>query len=324
MGVSSIPFGRFVLRRVSIGVGQLLVLLVLVFVLSLLLPGHAADVRNDTVPDAQRRGGARESLGPDTPPAQRFLHWLAHAVTGDFDVSYANGVPVADLIVEPFGVTALMAVLSSLLLAPLAVTLGLAAGLRPGSRRDRVITTLCVGLDSVPDFVLAILLVTSISLEARLLPTPFPGTEPSTILHRPEYLVLPLVVMVIRVAAPVVPLVRAGVVDVLDRPYIAQARRLGVAPGSLLTRHIAPNALAPAARELGRTGGGLLSRVLVVEAVFIMPGITAQLIEAIGNRDDPVILAIVLTTGTAVIVTDLVIDLVGRRLVPPSAEGVRR
>ncbi|WP_245547202.1 ABC transporter permease [Nocardia brevicatena] len=324
MDVSSIPFGRFVLWRVSIGVGQLLVLLILVFALSLLLPGDAADVQGNPVLGAQQREAARELLGLDAPPAQRFLHWLAHAVTGDFGVSYANGAPVADLIVEPFLVTVLMAVLSLLLWVPLAVTVGFAAGLRPGSRRDRVITTLCVGLDAVPDFVLAILLVTSVSLELRLLPATFLGTEPSTILRRPEYLVLPLVVMVVRVAVPVVRLVRAGVVDVLDRPYIVQARRLGVARGSLLIRHIAPNALTPAVQELGRTGGGLLSGVLIVEAVFVMPGIASQLIGAIGDRDDPVILAIVLITGTAAITTNVVVDLVGQRLVPRSAEGVRR
>lgn len=317
------PFGRFVLRRVGIGVGQLLILLILVFALSL-LPGAAADVQNDTVLGAQQRAAARELLGPEGPPAQRFFDWLAHAATGDFGISYANGAPVADLIIEPFSVTALLAVLSLLLLVPLAVALGFAAGLRPGSRRDRVITTVCVGLDSVPDFVLAILLVTYVSLELPLLPATFLGTEPGTILHRPEYLVLPLVVMVVRVAVPLARLVRAGVVDVLDRPYITQARRLGVGRGSLLMRHIAPNALAPAVQELGRTGGGLLSGVLIVEAVFVMPGIAAQLIGAIGNRDDPVILAIVLITGTAAIVINIVVDLAGQRLVPRSAEGVRR
>nr|WP_221333789.1 ABC transporter permease [Nocardia transvalensis] len=311
-------------RRTGIGVGQLLVLAVLVFVLSLLLPGDAADVQNNDVLGADQRAAARHLIGLDVAPTQRFLAWLGHAVTGDFGVSYASGERVGGLIAGPFLTTGLMAVLALALLLPTAVTAGFAAGLRPGSVRDRVITSVSIGFDSIPDFVLAVLLVTYVALEMNLLPATFLGTEPDTVLSRPEYLVLPLIVMVARVAAPLVRLVRAGVVDVMAQPYIAQARRLGVRRRSLLARHVAPNALGPALQELGRTGDGLLSGVLIVEAVFVMPGIASELIGAIGNRDDPVILAIVAITGVLAIAINLVIDLVGQRMVPWSAAGLPR
>ncbi len=309
------------LRRIGIGAGQLLVLLALVFVLSLLLPGDAADVQSNDVLGADQRAAARHLLGLDIAPAQRFLHWLGHAVTGDFGVSYASGESVGSVIGEPFLVTGLMAVLVLAVLVPTAAAAGFAAGLRPGSGRDRVITSASVGFDSVPDFVLAVLLVTYVAIELDLVPATFLGTDPGTILARPEYLILPLTVMVARVAAPLARLVRAGVVDVMAQPYIAQAERLGVGRRSLLWRHVAPNALGPALQELGRTGDGLLSGVLIVEAVFVMPGIASELIGAIGNRDDPVILAIVSITGVLAIGINLVIDLIGQRLVPRSAEG---
>ncbi|MQY16980.1 ABC transporter permease [Nocardia macrotermitis] len=313
---------RFVLRRSVIGIGQLVVLLVLVFVLSLLLPGDAADVRSNDILGPDQRAAARHLLGLDVAPAQRFTNWLGHAVTGDFGVSYASGRDVGSLIAQPFLMTGLVAVLALALLVPVAVTAGFAAGLRPGSVRDRVITSISIGLDSIPDFVLAVLLVTYVAVDLRLLPATFVGTDPHTVLTRPEYLVLPLIVMVARVAAPLVRLVRSGVVDVLDQPYVRQARRLGVRRGSLLIRHVAPNALGPALQELGRTGDGLLSGVLIVEAVFVMPGVASELIGAIGNRDDPVILAIVLITGVLAIVVNLGIDLLGGRMVPRSREGV--
>ncbi|MBY8857081.1 ABC transporter permease [Nocardia sp. CA2R105] len=313
---------RFVLRRAAIGAGQVVVLLVLVFVLSLLLPGDAADVRSNDILGADQRAAARHLLGLDVAPAQRFAHWLGHAATGDFGVSYASGQEVGSLIAEPFLMTGLVAVLALALLVPVAVTAGFAAGLRPGSVRDRVITSVSIALDSIPDFVLAVLLVTYVAVDLRLLPATFLGTDPQTVLTRPEYLVLPLIVMVARVAAPLVRLVRSGVVDVMDQPYVQQARRLGVGRGSLLVRHVAPNALGPALQELGRTGDGLLSGVLIVEAVFVMPGVASQLIGAIGNRDDPVILAIVLITGVLAIVVNLGIDLLGGRMVPRSREGV--
>ncbi|MFI1460143.1 ABC transporter permease [Nocardia carnea] len=314
---------RLLVRRAGIGVGQLGVLLVLVFLLSLLLPGDAADVQNNTVLSAAQQEQARHLLGLDVAPVTRFLEWLGEAVRGDFGTSYANGASVGSVIAGPFLVTGLLAGLALLALVPVAVTAGFAAGLRPGSVTDRLITSISIGLDSVPDFVLAVLLVAVLSVRLDLLPATFLGADLPALLEQPEYLVLPLVVTVARVAAPLVRLVRAGVIEVADQPYIAQAQRLGISRFSLLARHMAPNALAPAMQELGRTGDGLLSGVLIVEAVFAVPGIATELIGAIGNRDAPVILAIVAITGVIAVVVNTAIDMAGYRLNPAAAAQVR-
>lgn len=317
------PGARLLVRRAGIGVGQLAVLLVLVFLLSLLLPGDAADVQNNTVLSAAQQEHARHLLGLDVSPVTRFLEWLGDAIRGDFGTSYANGASVGSVIAGPFLVTGLLAGLALLVLVPVAVTAGFAAGLRPGSAADRLITSISIGLDSIPDFVLAVLLVAVLSVRLDLLPATFLGADLPALLERPEYLVLPLVVTVARVAAPLVRLVRAGVIEVADQPFIAQARRLGIRRFSLLVRHMAPNALAPAMQELGRTGDGLLSGVLIVEAVFAVPGIATELIGAIGNRDDPVILAIVAITGVIAVVVNTAIDMAGQRLNPAATAQVR-
>lgn len=318
------PAARLLLRRAWIGAGQLAILLVLVFALSLILPGDAADVQNNTILSEAQRGHARHLLGLDVAPVTRFADWLGGAVRADFGTSYAGGVSVGSVIAEPFLVTGLLAGLALLVLVPVAVTAGFAAGLAPGSARDRVITSISIGLDSIPDFVFAVVLVAVLSIRFDLLPATFLGADLATVLDHPEYLVLPLFVTVARVAAPLVRLVRAGVIDVLDRPYIAQARRLGVPRFSLLARHMAPNALAPAIQELGRTGGGLLSGVLIVEAVFAVPGIASELIGAIGNRDEPVILAIVAITGVIAVVLNTAIDMAGYRMNPRAVAESRR
>lgn len=312
-------FLRLVARRAGLGAGQLVVLLVLVFVLSLLLPGDAADIQNNTILSEAQQQTARRLLGLDISPVTRFIDWIGRAVRGDLGTSYASGEQVGTVIAGPFLVTGLLAGAALVLLVPIAVIAGFAAGTRPGSAQDRMITSISIGFDSIPDFVLAVLLVTFLSIRLDLLPATFLGVDPATLLDRPEYLVLPVLVTVARVAAPLVRLVRAGVVDVLDRPYIAQARRAGVGRVSLLVRHIAPNALAPAVQELGRTGDGLLSGVLIVEAVFAVPGIASELIGAIANRDDPVILAIVTVTGTIAVVVNTMIDIAGYRMNPQAA-----
>lgn len=309
-------FGRFAARRLVIGVGQVLVLLVLVFGLSLLLPGDAADVQSTDAFSQQQRAETREVLGLDVSPVTRFVEWLGRIARGDLGVSYASGGPVGEIIAEPFAVTAIMAVLTTSLLLPVAAVTGFAAGLRPGAPRDRVITAVSVFFDSIPDFVLAVLLVAYVAIGLGWFPATFLGADVTTMLTEPGYLVLPLVVMVARVSAPLVRLVRSGVISVMHEAYIAQAARLGVPRRSLLVRHVAPNALGSAVQELGRTGDGLLSGVLIVEAVFVMPGIASELIDAIGNRDQPVILAIVLITGLLAIAVNLGIDLAGRRMVP--------
>lgn len=315
-GRSGSGFGRFAARRSVIGLGQVLVLLVLVFGLSLLLPGDAADVQSTDAFSEQQRAETRELLGLDVSPVTRFVDWVGQVVRGDLGTSYASGGPVAEIIAEPFAVTAIMAVLTTLLLLPVAGVTGFAAGLRPGSPRDRIITAVSVFFDSIPDFVLAVLLVAYVAIGLGWFPATFLGADVSTMLTEPGYLVLPLVVMVARVSAPLVRLVRSGVISVMHEPYIAQAVRLGVPRRSLLLRHVAPNALGSAVQELGRTGDGLLSGVLIVEAVFVMPGVASALIDAIGNRDQPVILAIVLITGLVAIAVNVGIDLAGRRMVP--------
>lgn len=315
------PFARFVVRRLLLGVVQLLILLMLVFVLALLLPGDAADAQGGDLVSARQRATSRHLLGLDVAPVTRFLTWLGHAVTGDFGMSYASGRSVGSLIGAPFAVSGLMAGLTTLILLPVAAGAGFAAGLRPGSVRDRVISGASVFFDAIPDFVLAVLLVTWVAIGTGLFPATFLGADLHTLLTDPRYLVLPLTVMVARVAAPLVRLVRAGVIDVCAQPYIEQARRLGVGRISLLLRHVAPNALGPAMQELGRTGDGLLSGVLIVEAVFVVPGVASTLIDAIGDRDEPVVLAIVLLTGAAAIVVNIGIDLVGRRLAPRGIRG---
>jgi peptide/nickel transport system permease protein len=312
-------FRSFAARRALIGVGQIVFLLAVVFGLSLLMPGDAADVQSSDLTSIAQREETREVLGLNVAPLERFVQWCVRLLAGDLGTSYATGEQVSSVIAEPFLVSGVLALLTTILLIPVGFGAGFAAGLWPGSVLDRVITTISIVLDSIPDFVLAVLLVAYVAIELRLFPATFVGVDLHTALTHPAHLALPLTVLVARVAAPLVRLVRAGVIDAMAAPYVAQARRHGVPGWSLLLRHVAPNALSPAMQELGRTGDGLVSGVLIVEAIFVLPGVATTLLDAIGNRDQPVILAVLLFTGLAAILINGVIDLVGARMVPVRA-----
>ncbi|AZG48074.1 ABC transporter permease [Gordonia insulae] len=308
--------GRFTMRRIGVGTLQIVMLLALVFALSLWLPGDAADVQSGDFSSAAQREETRRLLGLDVAPLQRFLEWCAHAATGDFGTSFTQSRPVTDVIAEPFVTSAVLAVLTTLFLIPVAGVAGFVAGLHPDTWWDRTITTVSIVADSVPDYVLAVVLVSYLAVEAGWFPATFAGMDSADVAATPSVLILPLFVMICRVAAPLVRLVRAGVIDEMSAPYVVQARRLGVSRWSLLLRHVAPNALGPAMQDLGRTGDSLLSGVLIVEAVFVVPGIATTLIDGIGNRDQPVVLAIVLITGLVAIVVNAAIDIAGQRMVP--------
>lgn len=308
----------YVLRRLGLAVVQVALLMVLIFVLVVLMPGDAVGVQATDLYSQAQMEESRQALGLDRPGPERFVAWALAAVQGDFGTSLSTGAPVTQVIAGPFRVTAFLALCTTALLVPIAVGAGFVAGLRPGTLADRVISGAAITLDSVPDFVLALLLVAWLSLSWGLLPATFLGLDLAGMIADPRYLVLPLSVMLARVSAPLVRLVRAGVITVMATPYIRQAQRLGVPRVALLGRHVAPNALGPAMQELGRTSDGLLSGVLIVEAIFVVPGVASTLIGAINTRDEPVILAIILITGTAAILINVGIDLLGRAMQPRS------
>lgn len=308
----------YIVQRLFIGVLQVAILLVLLFVLVVLLPGDAADVQANDVLSAEQIQAQRDALGLSRDPYLRFAEWVSGVFHGDLGTSLTNRQPVAEVITQPFVVTSILAFFAILVLTPLVATLGFICGLRPGSRADRIITTFSIVADSIPDFVLALFLVAWLSLSWGLLPATLMGVKVVNMLNNPQYLVLPLAVMISRVSAPLIRQVRAGVINVMAEPYIIQARRLGVSGWRLLTRHAAPNALAPAMQELGRTSDGLLSGVLIVEAIFVVPGVASTLINAISTRDEPVVLAVMLLTGTLAIVINIGIDVLGRLMVPRS------
>ncbi|SDT27068.1 peptide/nickel transport system permease protein [Microlunatus soli] len=307
---------RWVLRRAVIAVLQVLVLLMLIFGLSVLLPGDAADVQSSDLTTSVQRETTRRLLGLDVSPVLRFASWLGRLLHGDLGISYAQGIPVSQVIGLPLAESALLAFLATVLLVPIGGLLGFLGGLRPGGLPDRLITTVAVLLDAIPEFVLAVLLVSWLAVGAGLVPATAIGVDLAGLITRPIYLVLPLLIITARTAAPVVRLVRAGVIDVMDRPYIRQAARLGVTRWSLLVRHVAPNALGPAIQDLARTGSGLLGGVLVVEAIFVLPGIATTTMDAISTRDQPVLMAVMLIIGSVSIMINTVVDLIGRRLVP--------
>ncbi|MEU1942019.1 ABC transporter permease [Streptomyces sp. NPDC059474] len=306
---------RYALRRCGWAVVQLAVLSVVVFLLTNLLPGDAATADFNEQAGLDQVADLRERMGLDRPLSERFADWAGSLLTGDLGTSLVGDGPVSEVLSRSVGVTVALAAVTLVLLVPLAVLVGVATGLRAGSRTDRVISAVTLTLTSVPDFVLALLLVGVVSLRLGWLPATWVGADDQW-WRRPELFVLPVTVLLARTVCVLSRQIRAGTIASLNAGYTMQARRLGVPPARLVLRHVLPNAAVPGVQELARTGDQLLGGVLVVEAVFAIPGTATALVEAVQNRDVPTVQALTLTLAAVACLLNLVADLVSQRLAP--------
>ncbi|TMR21706.1 ABC transporter permease [Nonomuraea turkmeniaca] len=306
---------RYTLRRLLLGVAQVIAVATLVFVLTEALPGDAAVVLAGDIPDEERIAQLRHALELDRPAAERWAGWLAGLARGDLGVSLVSGRPVAGVLADGLPPTLVLAGLTLLLLVPISVAAGVAAAVRQGRALDRVLTTVTVGLYSIPEFALGVVLVTVFAVRLGWFPPTAVGA-PANLLQQPAVLVLPIAVLLARPVCSISRLVRAGMIDALGSGYVVHARRLGLPRGRVLLTHALPNALAPGAQQLARTTDWLLGGVIVVESVFVIPGLGTLLNDSVAARDIPVIQALCVVFATTTVVVNLLADLAAYRLAP--------
>ncbi|GAA2167320.1 MULTISPECIES: ABC transporter permease [Glycomyces] len=301
-------------KRIGLGAVQVLAVACLAFALVELLPGDAAVALAGDQPDPAAIARIREQMHLDEPALARLRDWLGGLLTGDFGASLVSGRPVADLLATALRPTLVLAVSTLVLLLPLSIGLGVAAARRQGRWPDRVITTFTVGLYSVPEFALAVLLVSVFAIGLAWLPPTAVGVP--SLLAEPAVLVLPLLVLLARPICSIARLVRAGMIEALDSEYVAHARRVGIPERRVVLAHALPNAITPATAQIARTADWLLGGVIVVESVFVIPGLGTALVDAVNARDLPVVQGIAVVFGATTVLVNLTADLVAFRLAP--------
>ncbi|WP_020130921.1 ABC transporter permease [Streptomyces sp. 303MFCol5.2] len=305
----------FVARRLLLGALQTIAVVLLVFALTEALPGDAAVALAGDQPDPARIAALREAMHLDRPAYERLTDWVTGLLHGDLGTSLTSGRPVGQYISDGFGPTLLLAMLTAALLVPTGFGLGVLAARHEGRLADRLISSVTLAVYAVPDFALGILLVTVFALQLRWLPPTAVGYGTDLMGH-PAALVLPVLVLLARPVCSLSRLVRAGMIDALASPYVAQARRYGVSGTRIRYTHALPGALAPAAQQLARTIDWLLCGVIVVEALYVIPGLGTVLLNAVAERDVPVLQGLAVVFGMLTVVLNLGADLVAHRLAP--------
>lgn len=307
---------RMVLTRLGWAVVTVLLSTVLVFAAIQSLPGDAATqiLGQNATPEAVAT--LRGQLGLNMPPVQRFLSWLGHAVTGDFGTSLASGKPVSAEVGHALLNTSFLAAVTIFGGFVLACVLGLVAGVFRDRWPDSLISTLALIGMSVPEFIVATLLVLLFAIKIPIFPAVVTAGSNATIAQLLPSMALPALALVLVSAAYIIRMMRTSVIDVMETDYVRTARLKGVAPGRLILRHVVPSAILPTLNVIAMNVAWLIGGVVVVESIFNYPGLGTLMIHSVQSRDLPTILLIAVLSAVTYVLCNLLADLAAVLLNP--------
>jgi len=250
----------------------------------------------------------RQAYGLDRPLAEQYVAFVASAATGDFGASWRQGRPALAATVERLPATIVLVASATLLALGGGLVLGVAAGAKAGGWLDVGVRLVALGGQAVPAFWLGTLLILLFAVRLRWLP--------ASGIDGPASVVLPAVTLAAFPLATIARLVRSSTRHAMRADYVRTARGKGVAEPALMRRHVLRNALLPTLGFAGFQAGFLLGGAAVVEAVFAYPGIGLLALNAVADRDLPVVQAFVAVVATLLVGINLLVDLVARWLVP--------
>ena len=296
---------RYLARRLLVAVPTLLALSFLIFLLVTNAPGDPAEEY------ARKRSGSQEATAQDIRNAQKELgldrpffvqygSWLKGLVTGDLGESFAKRRPVSEVLRERIGPTLELTAASALLILMVGIPLGVLAAMFHRHWTDQAFRVAALLAASIPGFFLAYMLIVQLATEMKLLPVA--GRQGW------DSLIMPAVVVAITPAAVISRLLRASLLEVFTEDYIRTARSKGLGSLQVVVRHGLRNASIPVVTYVGTVLGALLEGVVITEFIFAWPGLGLLTLEAISQRDYPLIQAAVLLAGAIYLVGNLLVD----------------
>jgi len=311
------PIAQLVARRVVAGLITLLVVSVIVFLATQVLPGNAAFAVLGRSANPVRLRALEHQLHLDRSIAAQYWAWLSGLFTGNLGTSLANGQPLWGLVEPRLVNSAVLVFVTGVIGSIIGVALGAIAALRKDSWFDHVTSVIALAVTSLPEFVVAIgLIILLATVVSHLLPAVSllpPGTYAWS---QPKLLILPVATLVMVIVPYIFRMMRAAMIEALESDYVEMARLKGVPEWQIVLAHALPNAIAPTIQVIGLNFLYLAGGVVVVEFVFNFPGIGQGLVFAVQNRDIPVIQFIVLVLAAFYVVMNIVTDVIALLATP--------
>ncbi|MGF1501847.1 MAG: ABC transporter permease [Paracoccaceae bacterium] len=298
-----------ILRRLGFAAFTLGFVSLVVFIAVEALPGNVCTAFLQRAAQGPRLERCIDAQGLDRPAYERYGQWVAGAVQGDFGTSLKRRRPISEVIGERLRNTALLGGVAALIGIPLALFLGVWAGVTRDRPPDLALSGLAVLAMTVPEFVTGAALIYIFAITLQWFPavTIVPPSAPIADLL--PNLVLPVIVLAFVMTAHIMRMTRASVIDVMASDYVQMARLKGVPRAQLIWRHVVPNALIPAINVVALTVAWLLGGVVIVEKVFNYPGLGTLMIQAIYDRDLPLVQALALIFAGIYVAVNLLADL---------------
>lgn len=312
------------LRRLGIAVLTVVLASLFVFLAVQALPGDVAQqlLGQNATPEAVQQ--LRTTLGLDDNVWLRYLQWLAGAAHGDFGTSLVSGEPVAPTLLTAFRNSMLVAVPAMLVGVTLSLALGVLAGVRRGRATDRVVSTVSLLVMSVPEFMVATVLVLLFAIGLPVFPAVVLRGSDATVAELLPTVWLPITVLTLAMAAYILRTARSSTIDVMASEFVTTAELKGLTMRRVVWKHALPSALLPTLNVVALNVAWLLGGVVVVENVFNYPGMGKLMLESVSNRDLPTIEAIALLSALVYVVCNVAADLVALALDPKLRTRQRR
>lgn len=308
-------------KRLGLLILTLLLVTALAFLAFSIIPGDPTTSILGSEATPEQVAALRAQLGLDRPIWQRYISWLGGLLTGDLGVSYNFALPVGQLLAPRIGVTLTLTAISFLLIVAVSLPVGLLAARYQGGVVDRILTVFNQITMSVPGFLMGIALTYVFGLILRWF-TPGGYTPPSQgVGPYLWYLLFPAVAVALPKTAMTVKMLRGSVLSELGSDYIRTAYSKGNSRAGALWRHVLRNAMIPVITFLAMTVADIVAGSIVVEQVFAIPGLGQMLISSIGNRDYPVVQAIIVLVASVVVLCNFAADLLYRVMDPRLRKG---
>lgn len=308
-------------QRTGTALLTLLLVSLIIFVAVEIIPGDAATrvAGRDATPEMLEV--LRDRMNLDLPPPQRYMAWLGGILTGNFGNVLTSGRSVSEIMAPRIANTLVMSGMALVIYFPLVLIPATFQALRQGQFADHALSTLTLVLLSIPDFVLATVLLLSFAVALPILPAMSTIDDRSTILDVLRASVLPAVTLAIVMAVYAVRMLRDGLIEILEADFVRMARLKGLHPRRVLLRHALPNAIIPTLNVTALNLAYLIGGVVVVERVFSFPGFGSLIVDSLKLLDVPLIQSTILFAATIYIVANLLTDIASILLNPRLRKG---
>ena len=304
------PIVKLVAQRVALSLLLLFAASALIFIGTNILPGDVAQsiLGQSATPEAL--ANLRAELGLNDPPLTRYVDWLLGALQGDLGTALTNGRDIAESIGNRLSNTLFLAFWAAIVSVPLAILLGLLAVRFKDRWPDKMISGATLASISIPEFLIGYVLMFYLGVQLRWFPSVAAIRDGMSLGEKLEVIALPVMVLTLVVLAHMMRMTRAAILNVMQSAYIETAELKGLSGLQIIWRHAFPNAIAPIVNVVMLNLAYLVVGVVVVEVVFVFPGMGQYLVDHVAKRDVPVVQACGLIFAAVYIGLNLVADLV--------------